>query len=992
MKKADRTSNQNGMALLLTLVILAVMSIMATTFISNVTLDQKAASNLGNDVTAQYIAKAGLHHALSVLTRDADFVTSDGDINFEAYDYPETDEWATRFIGSDVNVAETITRSTGAVSNKNDARWIYVHQQPDDASSPIIGRYAVRIQDEHARVNINSVGSDYDSVESTQEGEDVSEIDLQDLFENLSGVTNSLANDVTGYANKPFADLNELYRISGIDETELAELNPYVTTMSADHTLYYDTYHTPSGFRPKIDVNHDPRIKMFAENLFNHFSWMLPRKEYVAAINLFDYRDSDHVPTHYTEADLNVDINNDSSILSTTHIYGVEGIQINEILPDAWVTVEVTNGSFITKESGDFIVGGSFAQGTSTDFATIASATFQIPWDNGGYTVKVYSHSNAPSDDISCQVEGGGYETVPGNGGSHEFEATVTDGNITIDLTDPLQLEPDSSLSATQIPSKFHKVEIQAGEYVEIVNISRESITIPTSWTLVFDNGTPADTSDDRTYHLSSAVTLSGATRTTADPVTATFDYLILTDSEKALDIIFGSTIDGIWDGSGTVRKPLDASNNATFSILDSGDDAITIFNDSNEFIDHINPSDTNDYCVSGYKPGAGMTSQVSREKISPDYDLDVTWIDVWQDSTTAATLATYKGTPGEANSSTSYYVTVRDSEIPNPFFIYDISKGEYINNPNSSRFGAKNYLASLSDMFLFETYSVKGEDVVRKVNWSTATNGTDTYLALPSTTTSGSKVTLWDFTGPSVPDGDYRIFLTAMEVDEISMISGQYLDTGSSTLVDTDVSVNVNDTLMTCINGEVLRSEEIAFIQDAMKVRYDELVPFSVGLEYFTLNLNCYAGTPTTENTIYELTFQPAGYLPLTEGKININTADIYTLQTIPGVDATLAQNIVSYTTVVPFVSVADLLNVTGMTLSQYCKMYNLVTVRSNSFRVRVIGQSIKDVDQDGSFDSTDVITGEKRCTTSVFRNVKEDDEKQPTGIEILTRSFYWD
>ncbi len=992
MKKADRTSAQKGMALLLTLIILAVLSIMATTFISNVTLDQKAAANLANDVTAQYVAKAGLHHAHSVLIRDADFVTSDGDIVFEHYDWYDNDEWATRFIGSDVSVAQSVTRSTGMVSEKKDARWIYLREQPDDPSSPIIGRYAVSIQDEHARVNINSAGSSYDGIESSQEGSDVSEIDLEDLFEQLPAVDNSLAVAITNYSDKPFSGINELYNISGIGESQLADIRPYLTTVSADHNMYYDTYHTPSGFRPRIDVNNDPRIKVFVEDMFNHLTWLNTVKEYIAAINLMDYRDNDHVPTVYTETQLNIDINGDGSIQNSTVVFGVEGLKINEILPEAWVTIDVTDSTFINKESGDFIVGGTFAQGMSSDFANIAVATFQIPWENGIFNVKVYSHADAFSDDISCRVEGVGYDIVPGNGGSHEFSVTVTDGNITIELMDPLQTESDGSLSATQIPSKFLKVEIQAGEYIEIVNISREPITIPATWSFVFDNGTPSDSSDDRIYHITSPVTLNGAVRTTVDPVTASYSYLILTNSEKALDIIFGSVTDGNWDGSGTVRIPVDSSNNSTFSILSGGDDAVTILTDTGDLIDHIAPDDPNEYCVSAYKPVSGMTAKTGREKVSPDYSLEIVGANVWQDSTAIATDTMHKGTPGFANSSTNYYVTVRDSAIPNPFFLYDLSNGEYHNDPANAMFATRNYLSILADIFSFESYKIKGEDIVRKTNWSTATNGSDTFLALASTTFSGAKITLLDYSGPSVPDGDYRVFLTAMEKGEVHLISGKYLDTGSNTLVSSDISVNVNSTFSVCLNGDYLKSEDIAFIQDSMKVRYDRLVPFNADLEYFTLNINCHPSTPHAQNTIYELTFQPAGFMPLTQGKININTADVYTLQTIPGVDATLAQNIVNYTAVTPFISVSGLLNVTGMTLSQYCRMYNLVTVRSNSFRIKVIGQAIKDVNRNGSFDSSDLIIGEKRCSTSVFRNVRKDSARQPAGIEILTRYFYWD
>lgn len=991
MKTAHAKRREQGMALLISLIMLAVLSIMATTFISNITIDQKAASNLAQEMNGKFIAEAGVHHALCVLGRDADFFSSDPDITFEAYDWAPGDEWNTHFTGSDVNIADTVSRLTGDVDTTSaDAKWIYMHSSPGDANSPVIGRYAVLIQDENAKVNINTAGAGYDASESSQQGEATDEIDLEDLFENISGIADSKAADITNYSHKPFAELTELRKISGIGQAEYEAAAPYLTTLSADHDLYYDTFHTPTGFSKKVQINYEPRIEAFAGNLFNHLSWSNTVKEYLCAVNLFDYRDSDNVPTVYSEADIGVDINSDSAISSSTYIYGVEGIQINEILTNAWVTVDVNSGN-ITKTAGNFTDMGTYFTGTSTDFTHLASATFELPWDNGTYKVKIHSLNTSPTDDFLCRVEGVGYNTVPG-GGLLEYTITVTDGSITIEIQDPVQTDGAGNLSGTQIPSKFEKTELNCGEFIEIVNISRKDVTIPANWTFVFDNGTPANSGDDRIYHLPASVSLSGAVISSTDPKTATYDYLILTNSEKALDMLFDTVVNGSWDGTAAVSIPLDSTNNLTFSILDSGDDSITIKNNNADVIDHIDSLDSNDYCVSGYKPAGGLTDWKSREKRSPDYDLEINGVSVWNDSSTATNDPLYFATPGKQNSGANYYVTVRDEKIPNPYFIYDLAKNENHNSPSNALTAAKNYLITLEDMLGFYIWEVEGENIQLKFSWALTTVGTDSFLALSSAVTSGAKITLLDSAGPSVPDGQYRIFNESMDSDEIHKISGTHLDISSSTVTNANVNVNFNKERYGCLNGQYVTSSEYPMINDELKHRYDYLLPFTVKTEYFTLEDNCAPSTATTQNTIKNLVFQPVGFNPLIAGKINVNTADVYTIATLPEVSSVLSYNIVNDSLSTPFTSTAQLLNVTGMTFSQYCKIANLVTVRSNNFKVTVLSQSIKDINKNGFFDSGDLILDEEKCVSSIYRGVENDSDELPQKIKLFTKYFYWE
>lgn len=982
MKKYADTHSEHGMALIVTLLILAVLSIMAVTLVSNMTLDQKVSSNLKQDSVSKFITLAGYNHALAVLREDLDFINSSA--TFEEYDWnsqdSSSDDWKTVFSGSDVDIADTISRSTGQVaSDTADARWIYLHVDPDDGNSPLIGRYAVLVEDENAKLNINMIGAGYDAVEAAQEGQSAEQVDLEDLFESIGSVSTSLAGDIVTSSQKPYAELEGLYKIAGIDQTVFQTISPYVTICSYDHGLYYDGAHSTAGYFPQINMQYETRINAL-ESVFDKL-WNNPVKTDLAVASLLDYRDNDHVPCKFSESDFNRDINGNGSISSSTFVYGVEGIQMNEILTKASMFIRPNDAALMTMASGNFVVSASYAQGTSVDSANMATAIFQIPWDNGVFKVEVFTSAEVPSDTMRCKVEGDGYYDIAA-GGNRVWQITVTDGTITIEVEDPLQLDGTGNPDPTQIPSKFEKIKVTAGDFIEIVNISQQTITITPNWTFVCDNGTPADPSDDRSYHITADVTLNGATKITAtDPVRVTYDYLILTNSEKAVDIMYGSTVDGTWDGSATLMVLEDSSNSPTFSLLDSDDESVTVKDAGGKIVDHIAASDPNDFCVDGYNPGGGLSTNISREKRSPDYDLTVDGVAVWADSSTAGTgFAGAFGTPGAANSTADSYVIVRDSSIVNVRFLYDMPKNEFQNNPNNALSGATTYISTLGDSIGFCSFDTNGTNFYRKSLWTLTTNGSKSYLALTSSVTSGAKVT---FTGDSssldMPDGEYRVFLEGLNAGEIHNIQGRHIDTVGEAPIAEEISATLNQQGWTCING--------TFSDNS-----DYLLPFSASQRLINITDNCNSSTPVTENTMYRVVFQPAGFTPLLPGKINVNTADVYTLQTLPGMSAGVAQNIVTYSISTPCTSVSDLINVPGMTFSQYCKIVNLVTVRSSSFQLTVLGQSIRDVNQDGSFDAGDVVLGQKKCIASVYRVVKKDETETPERIKIYTNSFLWE
>ena len=64
------------------------------------------------------------------------------------------------------------------------------------------------------------------------------------------------------------------------------------------------------------------------------------------------------------------------------------------------------------------------------------------------------------------------------------------------------------------------------------------------------------------------------------------------------------------------------------------------------------------------------------------------------------------------------------------------------------------------------------------------------------------------------------------------------------------------------------------------------------------------------------------------TDGKININTADIFTLMTLPGIGETYAQRIIDYRTANgPFQDISDIKNVEGIGEKRYEGIKDLIT-----------------------------------------------------------------
>ncbi len=140
--KSKKYTFYNGIALVAVLAILVVLAVLAASFSTLMSIEQKSANTNVAKVQADLCAKAGLEHAISLLWTDY--------IQQPAWD-DKSELWYTSFIPLKNDISNS-TDIDGLNEKENDAQWIYVR----DSNGSIIGRYAVLIEDENSKINVNS--------------------------------------------------------------------------------------------------------------------------------------------------------------------------------------------------------------------------------------------------------------------------------------------------------------------------------------------------------------------------------------------------------------------------------------------------------------------------------------------------------------------------------------------------------------------------------------------------------------------------------------------------------------------------------------------------------------------------------------------------------------------------------------------------------------------------------------------------------------------
>jgi len=211
-RKPHPTQSCRGIALLLTLGILLLLTLLALGFSSSQLTESQAARNFYYAAKAEEIALGGLETGIAVLREDA--YTSSWDDLFErwAIHYDKRGTGDDGFAGDDEEDADLshydefqyevdekgvfdnlLNRKDPWKDPVPDSRWIEVWAlDPGSGQQRLVGRYAVCIEDECAKVNINTAGNPDPQVPYWKHrqhmGFSTAEIDLGAIFENLGGL------------------------------------------------------------------------------------------------------------------------------------------------------------------------------------------------------------------------------------------------------------------------------------------------------------------------------------------------------------------------------------------------------------------------------------------------------------------------------------------------------------------------------------------------------------------------------------------------------------------------------------------------------------------------------------------------------------------------------------------------------------------------------------------------------------------------------------
>ncbi len=469
---------EGGIALIFSLGVLAVLLAMGLAFLSHARLEQKAAGNYLDHVKCGFVMRAGIEHALAVLKSQKD----DGYDSFES-------SWRTVLEGADYDNSK---------DGFEDSGWIEI-AGPDGVVS---GRYAVLIQDESGKINLNRSGNlsvelDEDlRAHGRSDGWTTFEISIADVLSSL-GFSNSsgLAEDIirARYGGHPDAgeygfnlgipydgiDNDGSGSVESIDPLGFTPWKPAVwlaqdpfieltqtavlaaafrygmdilTEHASVHSRSPEMYIEGGQWKPKVNLNlFDSPLELY--NAVSGADGIDEEEACRYAVNILDYRDE------------NIWISEFESPVTGNIYYGVESVMINEVLCNSFM------------EDRDTRVNNSDGVMTFT-YSGLAPDT--------AYRVSVgLGYSSNPAN-VRFRVGSGAWQSGASGGGvviyRHfdyaDFQNSLSDsdGNITISTDyDKTRIVPEAPRTGSV---SIQDAQFTAAEFVELVNISADEVEL----------------------------------------------------------------------------------------------------------------------------------------------------------------------------------------------------------------------------------------------------------------------------------------------------------------------------------------------------------------------------------------------------------------------------------------------------------------------------------------------------------------------------------
>lgn len=954
----DDVRSCQGAALILAIGILALLTVLAVSFTTMMRYEERAGKGSMQFIQTREIASAALQYATSVLINDFENDKSTGSLH-DSLD----ENWVTVFAGSDVDLDG---------DGSPESKWINVYD-----NGTLIGRYAVHIQDEAGKDNIQVSGykyqnegwSAYEINMAKLPGLDTSLaaaiIDYHDAVNHVPGQDpgqlapdgddnknvlplrdDGIDNDGDGATDasdlegegqddptefdpeipygddRSFSSIEELALADGnITSDKITVLRNYATLWSYDMNQYLSG---PGGsWVNKVNINH-------LLSTTELYQLITAPDVYRMGANMIDYADRDIYPT----------ITSNGSFGANNTYFGLEGLQFNEVMRQT---------KWFTKENHDANTSGSaWIANVGEDYGKETDVgLWHWNWDNGTYTVRIYARTDATgpgSTPFTYRLEPGesGVRSGTITGSPTTDTVTISGGKLDLELTAP------KDPAAGQQLSYFDKIEIQAGKYIEIINISKRSITMnktSSSWKLYFggslnvpQDGLPATETGGTNVALSTAnnlsgsdVTLLGLDSSTAPP---TYEYLIIADSLYALDDTYGNK-DGAWAGSGSepghilvLPSVLTNLNSATnLSLTDAQNNVIAFAPAAHQF--HIE----------GYDD-ASLTTYESFSRTSP-----VNQQDPWVTSS-----GTAQQTPGrnnynvsQSNTGQNRYWSIKDRPYASIGELGDVFLGTN-NNATYDLEAYPDYLDKITVSAL--RLEAENADSVVWGNSETASDHDGSKRYYPDAGDAGPWSWNWTFDINTAADITKPFRLrNGSNFDLIAYGQfGSNFQSPSGTIRWIKPNHGTSMESVTVGGGGVANRVHLDIFKNGATVP----------------KLNFVVLTPE----------------PYTWGRININTAPRDVLMTLPGITAAIADAIENYRPPSlsnnAFNNIQEIMSIAGIDEAEFKPISNLITVRSDVYRVIVQAQKAFDLNGDGIVDSTE-ISSSIQTDAVVDRNPKK-------------------
>ncbi len=464
-----------GIALIFALGVLALLLAAGVTFLSSSRLEERAAKNYLDFIKCDLVAKAAAEHAFSVLMAGKN----------EGVDSPES-RWRTEFSGRGHD---------NSGDGEEDSAWIEL----TGADGEIAGRYAVLVEDESGKINVNHSGNlsarqgpAAPPVHGRNEGWSTYEISIGDVLASLGisdarGISRRIVrgryggyDDAGGYgfnaakgacgididagggpdyadpvgftpwkpalelAHNPFVDLTQVALGSGLSGAGFELFSGRACAYSRSPNMYFEG----GERRNRVNINAftDP------SRLYSALYGVMDEEalcRYV--VNILDYRDENLWVTEFV------------SPVTGNRYYGAESVLVNEVLSNSYAVDATQNVNNRASEM-------------SFTYSGLAPETaYRV-------TVVLYYRNNPAS--VQIKVGSGNWQSA-GSGGSsvvlreidyNDFSGSITDSNGDMTISTRFRktrADEDSPPTGTVTISRVYFV---AAEFIELVNIGREPV------------------------------------------------------------------------------------------------------------------------------------------------------------------------------------------------------------------------------------------------------------------------------------------------------------------------------------------------------------------------------------------------------------------------------------------------------------------------------------------------------------------------------------